>query len=165
MSNTCYIDIIVVGSRAAIAKAEEGIKAIYQEIWDDEISKGNIRDCTERQERYEWRQLPPRKHYSLCYPWNPPSKDLEVVAANNPEVIVAVAYDEFGIGFRGQVFFSDGRMVAIHEGPFGPDGHELYDQTAPLPDFTGFLDYLVYTRKWQGKEDAFNEAKQSRPGE
>ncbi len=150
MSNPCLIMIVLCGSNAAIAKAEHSLKNIFVGTWDHAVDEGGIR--VPRAHR------PPAYTYFLAYPWGPPGAELDKMAAANPDIILAVTYAEEGVGFRGQVFFVDGKRVAIHEGAYGPDGHDFYDGIAPLPDFNSTLDFYIFTRNWNGKEAAFAEA-------
>lgn len=158
MSNRCYTTIVLCGSNAAIAKAEDSLKAIYRDSWDDAVERGSIRVPRGRRPEYTYRVYPPAYVYYLSYPWHPPGAELDKLAAEHPGVVMAVAYDEDGVGLRGQVFCVDGKRVARHEGCYGPDGHELYDETAPLPDFNSTLDFYIFTAAWNGKKAAFAEA-------
>ena len=163
MSNRCYITIYLVGSNDAIAKAENSLTELFRGIWEEAKALNDIRVPRKKLPEYQWREYPPAYGYFLWYPWGPPSEGLDQVATDNPDVILAVMYDEMGHGFRGQRFYANGVVKAWHHGDYGPDGHELYDQMSPLPDFRTSLEYYIYTQGWRGKKAAFAEAEKSEP--
>lgn len=165
MSNRCQIAIYLVGSNTVIADAEQDLKEIFLRIWEEAEAKNNIHVPRKNTNEHQWRSNPPAYGYYLWYPWGPPGEKLDHLANDNPNVLMAVMYDEMGVGFRGQRFYADGMVQAWHHGNFGPDGHEYYDQVSPLPDFRTSLEYYIYTLSWHGKRAAFAEATQHEPPE
>jgi len=158
MSNTCHITIYLCGSNAAIESAENTLRKIFPHSWMQADDKETIRTTRRRSPQYEWRTCPLCYRYDLWYPWGPPGEKLDNMAAAHPNVIMAIMYEEMGMGFRGQVFYVNGKQAAAHHGGYGPDGHQFYDAFCPLQDFTTTMDYYIYTTSWSGKQAAFEEA-------
>jgi hypothetical protein len=163
MSNRCHITIYLVGSNDVIAKAENELKEIFSGFWEEAKAKNDIHVPRKKMNKHQWRANPPAFGNYLWYPWGPPAEKLDQLAADNPNTVIAVMYDEMGAGFRGQRFYADGVVQAWHHGSFGPDGHELYDEISPLPDFRTSLEYYIYTFPWHGKKAAFAEAEENEP--
>jgi hypothetical protein len=163
MSNRCRIIIYLVGSTNVIAEAERDLKQIFSRIWEDAEAENCTHVPRKKMNEHQWRTNPPAYGYYLWYPWRPPVEALDQLAADNPNVLMAVMFDESGVGFRGQRFYADGVVQSWHQGSFGPDGHEFYDEISPLPDFRTSLEYYIYTLPWRGKSAAFAEAEQNDP--
>jgi len=124
MANRCDINIRVIGDKDDIAAAERDLAAVFEGIWNyedsyDLIVVTNLDGVV----------------YQTWYPWNPPGERLEEdVFEKHPNLIFLTTFSEDGMGFRGRVAWAYGYEVGYAAGAYGPDGDELYDSIAPLPD-------------------------------
>src|SRR5260221_11110809 len=105
MSNRCQITIYLVGCTNVIAEAEQGLKQIFLRIWEEAEANNHTHVTREKMNEHHWRTYPPAYGYYLWYPWGPPAEALDQLAADNPNVLMAVMFDEAGAGFRGQRFY------------------------------------------------------------
>jgi len=124
MANRCDINIRVIGDKDDIAAAERDLAAVFEGIWNYENSYDLI--VVTKLDGVV---------YQTWYPWNPPGERLEEdVFDKYPNLIFLTAFSEDGMGFRGRVVWAYGYEVGYAAGKYGPDGDELYDSIAPLPD-------------------------------
>jgi hypothetical protein len=123
MSNRCHIHIRAIGKKEDIAAAEKDLAKVFGAIWD----LNNSYDLTVT-------GASDGIVYNTWYPWGPPGDELDEVFESHPNLIFLTAFSETVCGFRGRCVWAYGYDAEYDEGPYGPDGDELYDQSHPLPD-------------------------------
>jgi hypothetical protein len=129
MGNYCDICINVIGDEKEIAKAEDGLKAIFiYDDWDDHrITADPLKN------------FPEGVRYRLCYKYGLPVNEMAELFESHPSLIFMVGYSDLDSCYHGTWVYAYGRHVAAAEGEYCVDpGMEEVEE---LPDFFGrFLD-------------------------
>ena len=123
MANRCQIDIRVIGDKDKLTPLEAQFAEVFGAIWDP----SNKRDL-QIIEKEDGRL------YATWYPWRPPLAELEPIFASHLHLTFLVECWEIVIGFRGKIVWENGEQKAFAFGEYGPNGDDLYDIVAPLPD-------------------------------